>query len=336
MKKILMMVLMLVSAAFCQASMTENAFNSDLNKAASDIKTSKSQVPPVTKANYIKSRYYDTQCTDFNFGVNDGALSPLQQLISTERITECWMEYYTEEVCITLYRTEYRIQYYNCGKPKLCSRQVAEEVPYQQCWPEQRQRENCANKIGNSVQRKVQLSLSGNRALFPWETEKFQACLTEDKMVFSIKSTPYNYTSSQSGNLNVLYSLTAGNRILAAPEPESLYLTSLERVQNNDEDRIVMQVKDAWPNYFAGSKVAIHARLMLARPRGIPDIVTTDLVYDFDVSAEPYSIDWNAKELYLNLDSETYYVIWEFKRVGSQATTEDYVEKGETNRVGKN
>lgn len=167
-----------------------------------------------------------------------------------------------------------------------------------------------SRRPGDSWSENVRLDFGSNHKLLPWENERFRVCLKGPDLSFSYVDTAYRYSLGRNGGS---YTLTAGEKLITAPDPDGITVISFTEANG----RFTARFADKWAQYYGGEQVGIGATLY-RRVFLLPDskVVAADMVYS---TQNGYELSIDAKDL----KAGKYYIKWAFRRIGAVSTGEE-------------
>lgn len=174
----------------------------------------------------------------------------------------------------------------------------------------------CGDRTLRTVSRSVAVSIQGDHALLPWETEAFSVCLQGEKLETEVLAAAYRYGKpafrSDAGLWTLL--LPAERKIATAPDPQGLSLAAF----TEEPDGLSVEFADKWAKEYAGDMTRLIIEVKRdSRLLPDPTVFSLDLVQSAALS---YQVSF--KDLQRKLRTgEKYYVTWKFARQGKVSTT---------------
>ena len=184
-------------------------------------------------------------------------------------------------------------------------------------------RRECHTRVEDTERKAVQLSIE-DRKLFPWESEKFSACLEERNMKLYENKVAYDYkaTVTQDDSTIKRYVLTPVKRLPTPPDPDGLSVRALEFSNGSFH----FTFADKWAEYYPNEQTVLKVTLIRNRTMWFDKKVVTK-TFTLPVNAE-YAVDFEQKE---GVKNGRYHINWFFVRQG-QTSTPDEIDMGRSDK----
>ena len=193
--------------------------------------------------------------------------------------------------------------------------------------------EDCHESTVDTETRFVHVEVSNRGSMYPWEADKFSACLEEDYLSVRTYGTPsHRYEISQKGHREVTAEARAFEKIRANPDPEGLAVEAF--IYDTAASSPKLSLTDKWAEWYTGEETVISLKLKRDVPLWFDqDILRKDITFP---AARRYEINFAdyAREFLKPLEpGKKYYVEWSFKRNNSKISLDTDMPKGQTQRI---
>lgn len=272
----------------------------DVKAAIQQAVNTEANIPDPEK--YIGHTRYTEDCARFTFGPGDADVtSEKVWFASTEYVEECYTT--------------------------MAPGPNGTQHPVQQCY----------EKPGMTWRRTGQISIKA-RKLYPWERDSFDICLKGPWMDLYVNEAAYKYSAKTLGNYDILYTLTAQNKVAMDPDENGISLAAF--AYDAASKKYSLKLSDIWANEYAGEKTAIKVELyedgfwFFDAFKGEKEFAL-DPAAGYELSFAESDLDTSKAVANTTRGAKKYYVKWGFKRAG-QISKDKFIKKGETEKIEVN
>lgn len=191
--------------------------------------------------------------------------------------------------------------------------------------------QTCYERPGQTWRESAQVKVLA-RKLLAWERDVVEVCMEGPWTNLYVTEGAYKYTVKRTGNG---YELAPQHKVAMQPDLNGVNMLEFSYAGG----KYSFTLSDKWGGEYAGEKLAVNVELFKDNPNWF-DSKKGEKEFVFD-AAGGYAMSFTEAELNTSKASgrdedvrgaRKFYLKWGFKRLGA-ISRDDFMEKGETNRV---